>query len=156
MLVIIVRKATPSDAPIAEAIIGAALAEYQLPFEPDGRDADVKLFGGREDEHDDFVAEIDGSPCGVASVGPHGEPSIAWVSKVFVAPGAARRRGVGRSLLRRTHDAARARGYTKIGLRTRVIFKEAIALYESEGYLPLGRSSGIDLEAGDVVYFRAL
>jgi GNAT superfamily N-acetyltransferase len=154
LLVVTVRQATPDDLVIAEAIICVALAAYQLPFEPDGRDADVKLFGRRV-EHDDLVAEIDGSPVGVASVGPHGDAGVAWVSKVFVHV-SARRKGVGRALLHRVHDAARARGYQRIGLRTRVIFKEAIALYESEGYSAAPTSPTIPLETGDVVYFRQL
>lgn len=148
-----IRRATQADAAIAAAIIGGALAEYGLPFEPDGRDADVQFFGSRED-HDDFIAEEEGRAVGVASVGPHGDDAVAWVSKVFVAR-EARRRGVGRALLQAVHAAARARGYRRIGLRTRVIFREAIALYESEGYKPIAGGPAV-LDAGDIVYFRDL
>lgn len=147
------RRATPEDAEAAAAIIGAALAGYGLPFEPEGRDADVHLFGSRPD-HDDFVAEVERRPVGVASVGPHGDEGVAWISKVFVAK-EARRAGIGRALLAATHDAARARGYHRVGLRTRVVFREAIALYESEGYTLLPRHPSV-LASGDVVYFRAL
>ena len=148
-----VRRATPADVEAAAAIIGSALAAYGLPFEPGGRDADVHLFGSRPD-HDDFVAEIALRPVGVASVGPHGDEGVAWISKVFVAQ-EARRAGIGRALLARAHEAARARGYRRVGLRTRVVFREAIALYESEGYAPLARHSAL-LQPGDVVYFRSL
>jgi GNAT superfamily N-acetyltransferase len=149
------RRATPADVPHAKTIIANALAAYDLPFEPEGRDADVTLFGGRND-HDDFVIEIKGRIVGVASIGPHGDDGVAWVSKVFVANDT-RRVGAGRTLLRATHDAARARGYARVGLRTRVVFKEAIALYESEGYaLTFGGGDHPQLAAGDVVYFRDL
>lgn len=147
------RRATPADADIAASTIRAALADYGLPFEPGGRDADVRLFGARA-EHDDFVATIDGTSVGVVSVGPHGDEGVAWISKLFVARHA-RRAGVGRSLLRTAHEAARARGYRRVGLRTRVVFREAIALYTSEGYRPFRRDAS-GLENGDLVFFREL
>jgi putative acetyltransferase len=146
------RRATPHDAQEAARIIGEALAEYGLPFEPEGRDADVALVGTRAD-HDDVVAEDASRVLGVASVGPQGAEGVAWVSKVFVSKDA-RRRGVGRALLEAVHEAARARGYREIGLRTRVIFVEAIALYEAFGYAK--REDPAALEPGDLVYYRAL
>jgi GNAT superfamily N-acetyltransferase len=146
------RRATAADVNVAMEMIRAALAEYALPFEPEGRDGDVARFGSRVD-HDDFVAELDGRPVGVASVGPHGDAGVAWVSKVFVAR-EARGRGAGRELLRAAHDAARARGYQRVGLRTRTVFREAIALYESEGYAKAGSDPALD--SGDLVYFRPL
>jgi ribosomal protein S18 acetylase RimI-like enzyme len=73
---------------------------------------------------------------------------------VFVAK-EARRRGAGRALLTAAHDAARARGFREVRLRTRVIFLEAIALYESDGYVRIGASDRV-LASGDVVYRRAL
>jgi putative acetyltransferase len=149
------RHATPADAAEAARIIAEALAEYGLPFEPEGRDADVATFGAKED-HDDFVAvasEDQGRAIGVASVGPQGDEGVAWISKVFVAR-AARRRGAGRALLEAAHQAARARGFHTVGLRTRALFREAIALYESVGYTR--REDPVVLDAGDVVYYRAL
>ncbi len=148
------RRATAADAPAAATIIAGALAEYGLPFEPTGRDADVATFGAKED-HDDLVAEdVDNRRViGVASVGPQGTDGLAWISKVFVAADA-RRHGAGRALLEAAHESARARGFREVGLRTRVIFHEAIALYQSAGYTR--REDPAGLEAGDVVYHRAL
>ena len=151
------RRATPDDAPLAATIIAEALAEYGLPFEPEpeGRDADVATFGAKPD-HDDLVAVDSDSPgrvLGVASVGPQGAEGLAWISKVFVAKDA-RRRGVGRALLEALHDAARARGFRDVGLRTRVIFREAIALYEALGYVK--REDPAAIAPGDVVYYREL
>jgi putative acetyltransferase len=149
-----VRRATATDAAGAARIIAGALAEYGLPFEPDGRDADVATFGDKA-EQDDLVAvdEATGQPLGVASVGPQGDPGMAWISKVFVAR-EARRRGVGRALLEATHAAARRRGFREVGLRTRVVFREAIALYESAGYAR--RDDPAAIAPGDVVYYRRL
>jgi putative acetyltransferase len=147
------RAATPADAGAAAKIIAEALAEYGLPFEPEGRDADVATFGGKAD-HEDIVAEdLDGGAVGVVSVGPHGDEGVAWISKVFVAKDA-RRRGVGRTLLEAAHAAARSRGFREVGLRTRVVFREAIALYESLGYVK--RDDPAAISPGDVVYWRSL
>ena len=150
----LVRPATERDATTAAAIIAAALAEYGLPFEPEGRDADVATFGSKL-EHDDFVAEepTTGRALGVVSVGPQGDEGVAWISKVFVSK-EARRRGVGRALLDAAHAAARRRGFREVGLRTRVIFREALALYESAGYAR--RSDPAAIAPGDVVYYRLL
>lgn len=149
----VLRRATPADAADAARIIAAALAEYGLPFEPDGRDADVSTFGSKPD-HDDLVAEHGGRVIGVASVGPQGAEGVAWISKVFVSKDA-RRRGAGRALLEAAHEAARARGYREVGLRTRVVFVEAIALYEAHGYTRRDGPARV-LASGDVVYHRAL
>ncbi len=146
----VVRRATPADARVAAEIIAAALAEHGLPFEPNGRDADVALFGTRDD-HDDFVALKDDAAVGIVSVGPHGDPGVAWVSKLFVRK-AARGSGIGRTLLHAAHDAARARGYVKVGLRSRIVFEAALALYGSEGYVHSDEASA----TGDVVLFRSL
>ncbi len=150
----LVRAATERDATRAAAIIASALAEYGLPFEPEGRDADVATFGSKP-EHDDFVAEdpTTGRALGVVSVGPQGDEGVAWISKVFVSKDA-RRRGVGRALLDAAHAAARRRGFHEVGLRTRAIFREAIALYESAGYVR--RSSPAALATGDAVFYRQL
>ncbi len=160
---IFVRRATTvdaADAADAAAIIGDALAEYGLPFEPEGRDADVATFGAKP-ANDDFVAvdPATGRALGVASIGPQGTAGVGWVSKVFVSK-SARRRGVGRALLRAVHESARARGYREIGLRTRLIFREAIAMYEAHGYMRRGDESAAAAAAvtasSNVVYYRAV
>jgi putative acetyltransferase len=144
------RPATSADAPRAAELIAGALAEFGLPFDAEGRDADVKSFGSRPD-HDDLVAEDDGQFVGVVSVGPHGDPGVAWISKVFVVA-TARRHGIGQRLLDAAVEAARARGYREIGLRTRLVFRDAIRLYEKNGWTV--NPSGKLVEPGDAVYWR--
>lgn len=155
---LVIRRATAADAAAAATIIGDALAEYGLPFEPEGRDADVATFGAKAG-HDDLVAvdAASGRAIGVASIGPQGTAGMGWVSKVFVAKDA-RRRGAGRALMTAVHEAARTRGYREIGLRTRVVFREAIAMYEAQGYARRGgeAEAAAVLESGDVVYYRAV
>lgn len=146
------RPATPADAAAAASIIAAALAEHSLPFEPHGRDADVATFGGRPDVRD-LVAELEGNVVGIVSVGPQDTPGVAWLSKLFVDK-SARGNGIGRALLHAAHECARAAGFRTVGLRTRTIFVEALALYASEGYRP--RDDSRVIEPGDVVMVRSL
>jgi GNAT superfamily N-acetyltransferase len=146
------RRATPADSAAAARIIATALAEHSLPFEPEGRDADVATFGTKPDVHD-LVAEIDGDVVGVVSVAPQDTPGVAWLSKLFVAK-RARGHGIGRALLHAAHDAARGAGFHTVGLRTRKIFIEAVGLYTAEGYQP--REDPRVIEAGDVVMLRSL
>lgn len=150
----LIRRATPADASAAAAVIAGALAEFGLPFDAGdgGRDADVATFGSKR-ESDDFVADDGGDVLGVVSVGPHGDPGVAWISKLFVVS-RARGRGVGRALLHAAHDAARGRGMREVGLRSRVVFRAALALYAAEGYV--ARDFGPRIESGDVVLFRPL
>ncbi|HEX7039001.1 MAG TPA: GNAT family N-acetyltransferase [Trueperaceae bacterium] len=73
--------------------------------------------------------------------------SAAWrlshvaVLTLAVAP-AQRRRGVGRSLMRRSYDWCRRVGVLKVSLNVRAGNAAAIALYESEGFVVEGRERG--------------
>jgi GNAT superfamily N-acetyltransferase len=146
------RPATPTDTAAAARIIAAALAEHALPFEPEGRDADVATFGAKPDVRD-LVAEIDGAVVGLVSVGAHDTPGVAWLSKLFVER-SARGNGIGRALLGAAHDAARAAGFRTVGLRTRTHFVQAMGLYAAEGYT--AREDPRVIESGDVVMYRDL
>ena len=146
------RRASPADAAAAARIIAEALAEHGLGFEPNGRDADVGTFGARADAHD-LVAELEGAVAGLVSMRAHEAPGVAWVSKLFVAR-AARGNGIGRALLRSAQDAARATGFHTVGLRSRRVFREALALYASEGYV--ASEDPETLAEGDVVLYRSL
>ncbi|MFN4281274.1 MAG: GNAT family N-acetyltransferase [Alphaproteobacteria bacterium] len=59
-----------------------------------------------------------------------GEPGTARVRKLFVAPEAAGR-GIGRSMLARIEDAARAAGHARFFLRA---YLNAAAFYRAAGY----------------------
>jgi GNAT superfamily N-acetyltransferase len=80
----------------------------------------------------EVVAELDGVVCGVSALSPRGE-NEGWVSKVFV-DARFRRRGAAKALMVEVLREARARGYERLGLQTRTIFREAIALYEGLGW----------------------
>lgn len=60
-----------------------------------------------------------------------------------------RRRGVGRSLLARTLDDARAGGAELVFLEVRPTNVEALALYESAGFRVIGRRKGYYFDTGE-------
>jgi GNAT superfamily N-acetyltransferase len=60
----------------------------------------------------------------------------AEIKRMFVRRGA-RRRGIGRQILRHLEEEIRRRGFRSIVLETGCDNSEALALYESEGYFPI-------------------
>jgi putative acetyltransferase len=130
-----IRRATPADVAACAALVFAALREHGIEPEPDGADRDVFGLGSRGDlgaRYVDLVAERPGGAIvGVACLEPW--DSGGWISKLFVAP-EARGEGVGRALLGRLLDLARAEGLTVVGLRTRTVFTSAVRLYEAAGF----------------------
>jgi len=73
---------------------------------------------------------------GSVALSPRGE-EIGWLSKLFV-DAAYRGRGLGRRLLARAVDEARARGYRRMSLETgsMVFFEPARNLYRRYGFEP--------------------
>lgn len=84
------------------------------------------------------VARLDGEPvgCGALRPLPGGDPAIAEVKRMYTAP-AARGRGVARALLRHLVGLAQELGYAQVVLETGTRQPEAMALYVSEGWVPV-------------------
>jgi ribosomal-protein-alanine acetyltransferase len=68
-------------------------------------------------------------------------PGEVQLLNLTVAPGA-RRQGIGRALLQRFLDDARARGAEQCFLEVRVTNEAAIALYMQEGFAAVARRAG--------------
>ncbi|RKN40887.1 GNAT family N-acetyltransferase [Streptomyces hoynatensis] len=89
-----------------------------------------------------LVAVADGRPAACGAVQPTEEPGTGEVKRMYVAPWA-RRRGLARSLLKELERlAADELGLRRVRLATGVLQPEAIALYDTSGYLrtpPFGR-----------------
>jgi GNAT superfamily N-acetyltransferase len=126
------RRATLADQPRAIDIVFNALRSYGLEPEPHGLDADVMRFGEAVDGSCELVVTVDGVVAGLSSLFPRAD-GLGWVSKVFV-DAHFRRQGLATLLLSELMREARARGYRRLGLRTRTLFREAIALYERLGW----------------------
>lgn len=130
----VIRRALPEDGARVREFVFATLRSYGIEPDPEGLDADVVAFGMAGDGPvAEFVADVDGTVAGSVALSPRGE-GVAWLSKLFV-DAAYRRHGLGRKLLAQAVDEARTRGYRRIDLETRTIFREAVRLYETTGWV---------------------
>jgi GNAT superfamily N-acetyltransferase len=129
---LVVRRATNLDRESAIRIVFDSLRAFGIEPEPETMDADVMRFGGGSDGAYEIVATLDGHVCGVSALSPRAG-NVGWVSKVFVDAGY-RRRGAAKALMADIVREGRARGYDRLGLQTRTVFREAIALYEGSGW----------------------
>lgn len=140
----ILRRAEIRDREIVTSFVHAALRGHGIEPHAEG-DRDVGELGAHP-EKDELVAELDGAVVGIVILEPR-DAAEGWVSKLFVSRDC-RRRGVGRALLEAAIVRARERGWVALGLRTRTVFREAIALYERAGWVrgedPPSRGVGED------------
>ena len=130
----VVRRAVPEDGPAVRDFVFATLRSYGIEPDPEGLDADVVAFGTAGDGPvAEFVAEVDGRAAGSVALSRR-DAETAWLSKLFV-DAQHRGHGLGRALLARAVAEARTRGYRRIELETRTIFREAVHLYEVTGWV---------------------
>lgn len=115
----------------------ATLRSYGIEPDLEGLDSDVVAFGtAGEGPALEFVAEVAGRVAGAVVVSPvdGADARTAHLSKLFV-DAAYRGQGLGRALLEHAVAEARSRDYGAITLETRAIFREAVRLYESNGWV---------------------
>lgn len=80
------------------------------------------------------VAWIEGKAVGCGAIkAMKGRPGTGEVKRMYTAP-SARRRGVGRVVLRRLEEIAAELGYQRLQLETGTAQPEAIRLYEADGW----------------------
>jgi putative acetyltransferase len=151
----LIRSWIPSDRQKAAAIIRDALAEYGLGWEPTGADRDVleveasyNAVGGEF-----WVIEQQGQLVGTAAYYPveRGEKAVE-IRKMYLSP-AARGKGLGKYLLQELEKAIANRGFQEIWIETASVLKEAVNLYESNGYQP---ATGVETERCDRVYIKSI
>jgi GNAT superfamily N-acetyltransferase len=94
----------------------------------------LDLDGLREPRARLYLAEIDGEPVGIGGLRPLSADE-AEIKRMYVRP-SARGRGVGRAILQRLIDDARALGYRTIRLDSARFMHEAHSLYRSFGFVP--------------------
>jgi GNAT superfamily N-acetyltransferase len=84
-----------------------------------------------------LVAYADGAPVACGGLRTLA-PGVGEIKRMFVSAGA-RRRGLGRRLLRTLEQRARAAGHERVRLLTTPMLSEACALYAAEGYTEVQR-----------------
>ena len=82
-----------------------------------------------------LIAKESGHAVGCGAFRPV-DDRCAEIKRMFVRR-AARRRGIGRQILRLLEEEIRRRGFRSIVLETGCDNSEALALYEAEGYFPI-------------------
>ena len=106
------------------------------------------------------VAWLDGVPAGCGAIRPM-EPignsgeDAAELKRMFVNPDA-RRKGVARRVLAALEERAREIGFDVLRLETGVLQPEAIALYESQGYLKIACYGDYAADPTSVCYEKRL
>jgi len=136
-------------------LIKDVLAEYGLMCEPFGADRDVydvELFYHKKGG-EFWVVERQGEIVGTAAYYPidRGNNAVE-IRKMYILP-AARRQGLGKFLLQELESKIMARGFDEIWIETASILKEAVILYENNGYLP---TTGVETLRCDRVYVKCL
>ena len=132
-------------APFTSADAGALIAEVQAEYVaryggPDRTPLDPTMFDAPEGAF--FVGYLDDGPVAMGGwrlrreVQRLGGSLSAEIKRMYVAP-RARRRGLARAVLLHLEDTARSAGADVMLLETGIAQPEAIALYESSGYLPV-------------------
>ena len=126
---------TAYDHPDAMALIAQVQQEYVVRYgSPDGTPVDPADFAPPRGLF--LVAYVDGTPA--ACGGWRAHEADVELKRMYVTP-AFRGRGLARAVLAELERRAVAAGYRRVILETGSKQPEAIALYESSGYVPVPR-----------------
>ncbi|MFM2313979.1 MAG: hypothetical protein RLZZ04_3255 [Cyanobacteriota bacterium] len=151
----VIRDWLTADREAAAGVIRTVLEEYGLPWQPELADRDVMeveeayLNVGGEF----WVVEQDAVLVGTAAYQPisRGKNAVE-IRKMYLLP-AVRNQGLGRYLLQELEKAIAIKDYQEIWLETATILKEAVKLYERNGYEP---ATGVETARCDLVYLKRL
>jgi diacylglycerol O-acyltransferase len=129
----VTMRSVPFDSTLAQWLIDEVQQELVRRYGgPDETPVDPAEFAPPDGTF--LVAMLGGEPIGCAGVRRHG--TAAEVKRMFVRI-EHRRRGHARRMLAELEGWARANGHRRVVLETGLAQPEAIALYESAGYLPI-------------------
>jgi len=151
----LIRDWHEADRTSAIAVISSVLAEYGLQWEPKGADRDVveveKYYLQTGGEF--WVVEYQNQLVGTAAYYPisRGENAVE-IRKMYLLP-AVRGQGLGKFLLQQLESAIASRNFQQIWVETATVLKEAVKLYESNGYQP---ATGVETPRCDRVYVKYL
>ncbi|MBD1821475.1 GNAT family N-acetyltransferase [Cyanobacteria bacterium FACHB-DQ100] len=151
----LVRHWQSSDRINAFNLIGSVLAEYGLTQEPEGADRDVlEVENFYQKQNGEFwVIERDNKLVGTGAYYPisRGQNAVE-IRKMYLLP-EARGVGLGKFLLTELESAIAKKEFDQIWIETASVLKEAVQLYERNGYEP---STGVETLRCDRVYVKYL
>ena len=129
----------PAHAPPARDLLAAMVAEMSMLYGPiDAPGMPSATPADFAPPHGTFLVGFDADGAPVCGGGVKRlDDRAAEIKRMYVVP-EARRRGHARTLLHALEDAARGLGYSTVRLDTGPRQKHAQALYEAEGYRPIG------------------
>ena len=151
----VIRDWQPEDRDVAAGVIRQVLEEYGLPWQPELADRDVVEVESAylEMGGEFWVIERDGAIVGTAAYQPiaRGQNAVE-IRKMYLLP-QVRGQGLGAYLLQELERAIAVKDYQEIWIETATRLKEAVRLYERNGYQP---ASGIETARCDLVYVKKL
>jgi putative acetyltransferase len=149
----LIRSWQPCDRQTAFDLISSVLSEYGLTQEPEGADRDVLEVETYYQGGEFWVVERHKKLVGTGAYYPikRGQ-NAAEIRKMYLFP-EARGFGLGTFLLMELERAIAANGFEQIWVETASVLKEAVQLYERNGYQP---GVGVETERCDRVYFKNL
>lgn len=151
----LIRAWEKSDRIAAAEVIRNTLAEYGLGWEPEGADRDVleveTYYLARNGEF--WVIEKQDKIVGTGAYYPveRGEKAVE-IRKMYLLAGV-RGQGLGKFLLQKLESAIAEKGYKTIWIETASILKEAVKLYENNGYQP---TTGVETKRCDRIFVKYL
>ncbi|HLP88030.1 MAG TPA: GNAT family N-acetyltransferase [Nostocaceae cyanobacterium] len=152
----LIRDWQEQDRIAAAKVIGDVLAEYGLNWEPQGADQDVleieKFYLATGGEF--WVIEKQNQIVGTGAFYPilhRGEKAVE-IRKMYLLSGV-RGVGLGKYLLQLLESTITSRQFNQIWIETASILKEAVKLYENNGYQP---ATGVETKRCDRIYVKFL
>lgn len=151
----LIRDWQESDRADASGVIRQVLQEYGLPWQPTEADQDVievetayLCIGGEF-----WVVEYHQKIVGTAAYYPieRGNHAVE-IRKMYLLP-EVRGKGLGKYLLQQLEEIIIAKQYQEIWIETASVLKEAVQLYENNGYQS---TTGVETKRCDRVYVKKL
>jgi putative acetyltransferase len=151
----LIRNWQEKDRFATASVIEQVLGEYGLPWQPKEADQDVIEIEEYylEKKGKFWVVENQKKIVGTAAYYPisRGLNSVE-IRKMYLLP-EVRGKGLGQYLLEQLEITIEAKGFQEIWIETASVLKEAVQLYEKNGYLP---SSGVETKRCDRVYVKKI
>lgn len=130
-----IRAATNKDCENVQKLVFEILREYGLEPAPDGTDRDLQDIEASYIERGgvfEILEDARGRILGTVGLYPFDEKRIE-LRKMYFAP-EIRGRGLGKKVLERMIDTARAKKFEQMILETASVLKEAVGLYRKFGF----------------------